>query len=302
MSSAVSSRWLKCISTEGTIRGVAIQATELVRSMVEMHQLQGAGARALGEAVIGALLIASYCKDKERINLNIRGSKGIFQALVDAYPDGTVRGYIVEKSIELPDDGIVFEDPRQGPWGEGMLSVLRTKTQEREQPYIGTVPLVTGHLAKDLTFYWMQSEQVPSSVGIAVEMKDDQVVAAGGFLVQAMPGASEKEVKLIDDHIHEMHSLAEQLATNSDPLVILSKIFQDTAFVLLEEKPLEFKCTCSWERVRKALTLVGTAELSAMLNEDHSASVRCDFCTKEYRADEDELKKLIAEAREREGG
>jgi len=300
--STASSRWLKCISTEGTIRGVAIQATELVRSMVEMHQLRGDGARALGEAVIGALLIASYCKDKERINLNIRGSKGIFQALVDAYPDGTVRGYVVEREVELPDDGIVFEDPRQGPWGEGVLSVLRTKNQEREQPYIGTVPLVTGHLAKDLTFYWMQSEQVPSSVGIAVKMEGDKVAAAGGFLVQALPGASEKEVKLIDEHIHEMHSFAQQLATNSDPLAILSTIFQDTAFVLLEERPLEFKCTCSWERVKKALALVGTAELSAMLKEDRAASVRCDFCTKEYRADEQELQRLIDVAREREGG
>lgn len=300
--SPASSRWLKCISTEGNIRGVAIQATDLVRSMVKMHGLHGIGAQALGEAVIGAILIASYCKDKERINLNIRGSKEIFQALVDAHPDGTVRGYVVQKQVELPDDGIVFEDPRQGPWGEGVLSVLRTKNQEREQPYIGTVPLVTGHLAKDLTFYWMQSEQVPSAVGIAVKMEGDQVIAAGGFLVQALPGASDKEVKLIDDHIQEMQSLAQQIAVNSDPLAILSTIFQDTAFVILEEKPLEFKCTCSWERVRKALTLVGTAELSAMLKEDKAASVRCDFCAKEYRADAAELQKLIEAAREREGG
>ena len=108
----------------------------------------------------------------------------------------------------------------------------------------------------------------------------DKVLAAGGFLVQALPGASAAEVKLIEDHIHEMHSLAEQLANNSDPRYILSTIFQDTAFVVLEERPLEFKCSCSWERVRKALLLVGTAELSNMLNEDQSASVRCDFCTK----------------------
>jgi molecular chaperone Hsp33 len=161
---------------------------------------------------------------------------------------------------------------------------------------------VTGHLAKDLTFYWMQSEQVPSAVGIAVKMDGDHIVAAGGFLVQALPGASEKEVKLIDDHIQEMHSLAQQFAINSDPLAILSTIFQDTAFVILEEKPLEFRCTCSWERVKKALTLVGTAELSAMLKEDKSASVRCDFCTKEYRADAAELQRLIDAAREREGG
>ena len=78
---------------------------------------------------------------------------------MDAYPDGTVRGYIVEKQVQLPDDGIVFEDPHQGPWGEGMLSVLRTKTREREQPYIGTVPLVTGHLAKDLTFTGLRANK-----------------------------------------------------------------------------------------------------------------------------------------------
>lgn len=288
-----SSRWIKCISKEGTVRGVAIQATDLVQSMAEMHGLKGPGIRALGEAVIGALLISSYCKDKERVNLNIRGSQGIFQALVDAYPDGVVRGYIVQKEVELPDDGIVFEDPSRGPWGEGLLSVLRTKDQEREQPYIGTVPLVTGHLAKDLTFYWAQSEQVPSAVGLAVNLDGDRVAAAGGFLVQAMPGASAEDVKQIENHIHEMHSLAQQLTIDPDPMQLLSTIFQSTAFMLLEEKPLAFRCTCSWEKVKKALTLVGADELKALLTEDRHASVRCDFCSKDYRVEAPELEKLI---------
>jgi molecular chaperone Hsp33 len=157
-------------------------------------------------------------------------------------------------------------------------------------------------LAKDLTFYWAQSEQVPSAVGIAVTVEGDEIVSAGGFLVQALPGASAAEVKKIDEHVHEMQSLAAQLGKNNDPMAILSSIFQDTAFVLLEEKQLSFKCSCSWERVKKALTLVGTKELSSILKEDHSASVRCDFCATEYKADAEELKKLIQTAKEREGG
>jgi molecular chaperone Hsp33 len=295
-----SSHWIKCISTHGTIRGVAIRATELVRSMAKTHDLKGDHARALGEAVMGALLISSYCKDREKINLNIRGSGNVFQALVDAYPDGTVRGYVIpqepgfQAAQALPDDGIVFETgPRQGPWGEGVLSVLRTKTEQNEQPYIGSVPLVTGHLAKDLTFYWAQSEQIPSAVGLAVNMVNDEVVAAGGFLVQAMPGASPEEVRTIDEHIHEIQSLASQLAADSNPMLLLSNIFQSTAFIVLEERPLIMKCSCSWDRVKRALTLVGAAELQNMLVEDQFASVRCDFCTKEYRVDSAGLQELI---------
>lgn len=285
------SRWIKCISTVGNIRGVAIQATDLVRNTAQLHGTTGEGARALGESLIGALLISSYCKQGERVNLNIQGSGGIRQALVDAYPDGGVRGYVIERPLEQQPE----RDPAtQGPWGAGLLSVLRTKTDEHKQPYIGTVPLVTGHLAKDLTFYWAQSEQIPSAVGLMVNL-DDQggVTAAAGFLIQALPGASQNEVRTIEGHIHDMASMAEELAAEENPLKILSKIFQDTAFISIEEKPLEFRCECSWERVERALTLVGAAELRAMLAQDHHAIVRCDFCTKEYQVDAAGLQRLI---------
>jgi molecular chaperone Hsp33 len=251
-------------------------------------------ARGLGESLVGALLISSFCKQGERVNLNIQGSGFIRQALVDAYPDGTVRGYVIDR----PEDQQPERDPAtEGPWGAGLLSVLRTKvTEEHKQPYIGTVPLVTGHLAKDLTFYWAQSEQIPSAVGLIVNLDDKgDVTAAGGFLIQALPGASPAEVRTIEGHINHMESLAEQLATEENPLHILSKIFQSTAFIIVEERPLEFKCSCSWERVRRALTLVGPAELQAMLAQDHHATVRCDFCTKEYQVDAAGLEKLIQE-------
>jgi molecular chaperone Hsp33 len=269
---------------------VAIQATELIRSMAAMHKLDGGSSQALGEAVMGAMLIGSYCKNQERVNLNVQGSGDIKQALVDAYPDGTVRGYVVRRGS----DEISIEFEGQGPWGSGFLSVLRTKNAEQQQPYIGTVPLLTGHLAKDLTYYWAQSEQVPSAVGLAVCVENGQVTAAGGFLVQAMPGATQEELKSIETHIQEIESLASRVAQDPNPLSLLSQIFQDTAFILVEEKPLSFKCNCSWERVNRALTLVGAAELKEMLATEKSASVKCDFCSTEYHVDAEGLKKLIA--------
>jgi molecular chaperone Hsp33 len=293
---ASNNRWVKCISTQGNIRGVAIQATELVQSIADRHGLKGTAVRGLGEAVMGALLISSYCKQGERINLNIQGSGQFKQALVDAYPDGAVRGYVIER------ESFVVPTEELGPWGEGLLSVLRTKDEEGGKPYIGTVPLLTGHLAKDLSFYWVQSEQIPSAVGLAVNLDGDRVVSAGGFLVQALPGATAAEVQIVEKHIHEIHSLAESLAEDASPVHLLSQIFQSTAFIMLEEKTLEFRCTCSWERVQRALLLVGTAELEAMLNEDKHAVVHCDFCAKEYRIDEKMLRQFLEMSRQNSEG
>ena len=293
---ATDNRWVKCISTEGNLRGIAIQATGLVKDLAALHGLKGAAAQGMGEAILGALLLSSHCKVGERINLNIQGSGDFVQALVDAYPDGRVRGYVVERSVgsqagENGKDGIVI-----GPWGEGLLSVLRTKDQAGQQPYIGTVPLLTGHLAKDLTFYWLQSEQIPSSVGIFVHCDEQKNIRrADAFLVQVLPGASPAEIKQIERHINEMTD-AQKLGAEITPMQFLSQIFQSTAFMIVEERVVQSTCTCSWERVTRALTLVGVKELKAMLIEDQAASVRCDFCTKEYKVDAEGLQKLIDSA------
>jgi molecular chaperone Hsp33 len=287
MTTSYPDRWIKCISTKGNIRGVAIQASGLIREMAKMHKLEGEQAKGLGEAVIGALLIASYCKQGERVNLNIRASGHTQQALVDAYPDGKVRGYTITNNERWTSDN-------KGPWGEGLISVLRTKDLLGENPYIGTVPLITGHLAKDLTFYWVQSEQIPSSVGLSVKLKGDQVVSAGGFLVQAMPGATDQEIKDIETHIQEIQKLDVNFESKGTELMgLLAQIFQDTPFVKMEEKELKLSCQCSWERVYRAISLVGAEEIASMVKEE-SAFVRCDFCTKEYEVKSQDLKELLA--------
>jgi molecular chaperone Hsp33 len=146
-----------------------------------------------------------------------------------------------------------------------------------------------------MTFYWSQSEQINTAVGLAVNVADEgaRVAQAGAFMVQALPGASAEEVREIEARIQEIESLGEALAQSTDPTLLLSQIFQSGPFMIVEERPLEFKCTCSWERVNRALTLVGASELRAMLADEQAAVVRCDFCTKEYTVDSAMLEALI---------
>jgi len=289
LSEPSSSQWLKCISLQDNIRGVAIQSTQLIQEMATRHQLRGDGARGLGEAVVGALMLSSFCKKGQKINLNIQGQGLYQQGLVDAHPDGTVRGYVIEREI-------VFQDTNFGPWGSGLLSVLRTQEEEGSKPYIGTTPLVTGHLAKDLSFYWLQSEQIPTAIGISVTLDpqdSERVLSAGGFLVQALPGATEKVVQTIEQHIFEIAALDKVLAQDGDPLHLLAQIFQNNSFSVIEEMPLSFQCNCSWERVERALRLVGEAEIKAMQVQVPLAVVHCDFCAKDYHLDGEILAKLL---------
>lgn len=282
-----SSHWVKALLTTGTVSGIAIDATDLITQSVTRHELKDDKAiQRFGESVLGALLLASHCKKGDHINLNIRSSGSVFQSVIDAYPDGSVRGYVVPRESSTP----YTIGENSGPWGDGLLSVLRTKDSTQERPYIGTVPLVTGHLAKDLTFYWVQSEQVPTALGIVVNVYQGKVHGAHAFMVQALPGASDQDLKWIEAQVFH---ITDQL----DPKQALAHLFQNASFTILESKNLSFKCTCSTERVERALALVGVEELRSMLESAKAAEVKCDFCSENYIVGKEKLEQLIQNAR-----
>ncbi|MBI3554930.1 MAG: Hsp33 family molecular chaperone HslO, partial [Deltaproteobacteria bacterium] len=169
----------------------------------------------------------------------------------------------------------------------------RLKLNEKD-PYVGTVPIVTGYLAKDITFYLTQSEQIPSAVGLAVNLaKDGSVASAGAFLVQVMPGASKKEIALVEDNINHLDGLASKIAHDSNPTLLLAHIFNDMTFTILDERPLQFECSCSKERVSRALRLLGRTEIEDMISKDKGAHVHCDFCGTSFRYSEDDLQAII---------
>jgi molecular chaperone Hsp33 len=280
-------KWVKCISSSGTIRAVAISASETLNLLAKRHQLSEAGTVALSEVAIAGLILASYSKG-EKINLNIQGSGWCQQAIIDANANAEFRGYILERpqtEVKLG-RGV-------GPWGIGLMSVLRTKTEE-SQPYIGTVPLITGRLAKDLTFYWLQSEQVQSAVGIQVLTEADGSVShAEGFLIQALPGATDTDLQFIEDHLKKLHQFDPDSVVRSSPVHLLSYLLEQQGFTLLEETALTFKCGCSMERVKRSLVLIGKGELKAMYDEGKDVNINCDFCSEGYVITPKMLQELI---------
>jgi len=270
-------KWVKCINTSGTIRAVAISAADISNKMSEQHGSNEIATKALSEATIATLLLSSYCKTGEKVNLNIKGSGWCSHGIVDANADAVVRGYVIErdpKEIQLA-KGV-------GPWGIGLLSVLRTK-HEQSQPYIGTVPLLTGHLAKDLTFYWLQSEQVQSAVGIDVRVENGKVILAEGFLIQAMPGATDADIQFIEEHLKKLHQFDSKSDQRKSPINLLSFLLENQTFSVLEEKQLTYACPCSFERAKRSMVLVGSDELKSMLTENKDIEVLCDFCSEKYK-------------------
>ncbi len=281
-------KWVKCISTSGTIRAVAIRATDTAQFIADRHELSEIGTIAFSEALIASLILSSYCKSGEKVNLNIQGSGWCHQAIIDANADAEVRGYILER----PQSEVKLAR-NVGPWGIGLLSVLRTK-QDQQQPYIGTVPLLTGRLAKDLTFYWLQSEQVQSAVGIEVFMENGKIKLADGFLIQAMPGATDEDIATIESHLKKLHQYDPDATQRSSPVNLLSYLLEDQTFTLLEEKPLTFKCPCTLDRVKRSLSLVGADELTQMVSEDKDFEVKCDFCSENYVLNPEILKSILS--------
>jgi len=289
-----SDHWIKCVSRGGGIRAVAIQAKNLVQKNIRNHKLGDAAARALGEVMIGGLFFASNSKGKDRINIKVSGSKAFTYAFVDSYPDGTVRGYLVERPQAA--GGAISMPTPQGPWGEGLLSVLWTKSQMEKDsgtPFVGTVPLLTGHFAKDLTFYWVQSEQIPTAIGIGVKVKKGKITAAGGFMIQALGGASEEEISRLEAALTLMPDMQKQFEDQPDPMKNLEFLFGPKAFKIVEKSKIKFKCQCSRGRVIRALKLLGTKELAEIQKKEKFAKVRCDFCAKNYKITGTEIKKLI---------
>ena len=288
--------WVKIIASGLNLKASALTARDAVQEAQDRHRLSGRETIALGEAILAAALLASRRKPKERVSLSLKGDGFLKQSIVDSTPEGAVRGFVIVRESHrtpLPDEEKLNREFGIGPWGEGFISVA-TLLQNQKEPYIGNCQLATGHLAKDLTFYLSQSEQIPAAVGLAVNLDEQgKVSSAGGFLIEVMPGANEQDLKMIENNLKGMHGLTNQIAGNSDPTFLLSSIFTDLAFSILDKKNIYFGCHCSKERIKRALRLLDSHEIQDMIEKDKGAQVRCDYCNTEYKLSIEDLENLL---------
>ena len=284
---------VRAVSADGFVKISAITARDMVERARVIHDLSPTACAALGRTLCGASMLGELMKEADAsltIRVNGGGPAGSVIAVSDS--EGNARGYVQNPQADLPTraDGKLDVGGLVGR--SGMLTVSRDIGLK--EPYVGSVELVSGEIAEDLAQYMVESEQIPSAVGLGVLIDTDKSVkAAGGFIVQLMPGAPENLIEKLETNILFMDQLTTVLSEDGVDAVISQVLFSLDPREA-ERHGVEYRCTCSRERVAEALRSVGEAELRSMAAEGRDAEVSCQFCDKGYRSTPEDLTALAA--------
>lgn len=269
------------------------RTTELVETARRKHGLSPLSACVLGRLLTLSALMGGLLKENQSVNLQVVSdgpARGVY-AQCDWL--GRVRGYIRETQLDtwLTPEG-KFDVPRA--IGKGFLYVV--KDLGLKDPYVGTVQIVTGGLASDLAYYFLQSEQIPSVVGCGVFVRKDGVVgAAGGYIVQATPGTSEDLLETLERQIESLNPPSTLILQGKTPEEIFLAIAGKLPSQITQENALKFHCGCSRYRARRALSLLGREELREILKTDGKATVKCEFCNSQYHFSQEDILEILQE-------
>ena len=288
-------RILRATAGDGFVKMSAVTARDTVQRAKEIHNCTPTTTAALGRTLCGASILGNLLKEENgtlTIRINGGGPAGSIIAVSDC--EGNVRGYIQEPSVDLPlrSDGKLDVGGAVGR--NGMLTVSRDIGLK--EPYIGSTQLVSGEIAEDLTTYMLESEQIPAACGLGVLVDTDlSVKAAGGFIVQLMPGAPEEYIDLLEDNIFLMDQLTTIL--DEDGLEeVFAQVLKGLPYHIVSEDEISYRCYCSRDRVSQAILSVGKDELESMISEGKDIDVSCQFCDALYNFTPADLTALFEEA------
>ena len=284
---------VRILAKSGSVRGLACVTSGLVDEVCKRHGTLPTASAALGRALTAGTLMGALMKTGQRVALRFEGSGPLKKIIVEADSDGSVRGYVGVPQVHLlrADGGL---DVAGALGRAGFLTVA--KDLGLKEPYRGTVQLYTSEIAQDLALYLVESEQIPSAVGLAEFVEPDGTVsAAGGFLIQAVPPVDPVVVEELMARIEKLPQLSELLRGGKSPEEILELLFSEIPYDVLEKRELAFACNCGRERIERVLISMGKKELVSLREEQHGAEVTCEFCGERYGFDEADLDRLIAE-------
>lgn len=282
-----------------TIRFMAAITTETVTEAVRRHQTSPTVTAALGRVLTGTLLLGSSLKEFDRLTVKIEANGEIGGIVAETNKEGTVRGYVRNPDVDLPAKENGKFDV-SGIIGGGMFYVIRESGYDiglHHEPYIGSVPIVSGEIAEDFAFYLAKSEQIPSAVllGVLLQNSEPFVTASGGVMIQMLPGANEHIVTMIEDTINHAPHLTTVIKDGATAEDLLKIALGEIDYKILEEKEVKFKCNCSFERAVALISSLGKEEVESMLTEDKSAAMNCGFCNENYKLEEAHLQQILDE-------
>jgi len=289
---------VRATALDGRVRAFAVDATGVVSELQRRHHLFPVPTAALGRTAMGALLLAaaSLKEDEQILSLEVHGGGAIGRVLCTANGRGEVRGLVGNPRVhaesvqpgKLNVAGVVGSD--------GYISV--TKDLGMRDSYRGTVELQSGEIGDDLAYYLAKSEQIPSAVGLGVFVLPDSVVeAAGGFLIQLLPGLAGEEVAEIEDRVAALPHPTTLIRAGNSPEQVLERIFGD-GVVLLERYPVRFGCPCSRGRFERALITLGSTEITNIIDEEEQeiTELVCHFCNEAYHFSREDLREILRAA------
>ena len=283
---------VRTISHEGGVICIAVDSTDAVAKMEQIHKTSAVITAAEGRLLTAASIMGTLLKSKDdSITLRMEGNGPVGHLIAVSDGTGNVKGYMTNPVVEIPLNSKGKLDVAGAVGNDGFLYVIRDLGMK--EPYIGQVPIVSGEIAEDITSYYAVSEQIPSVCGLGVLVNEDLTVkAAGGFMVQLLPGATDDEIDRLEANINAMPPVSKMIGQGMTPQEIAFKALEGFEPEVLDEYNMNYVCDCCRERVERALISIGKTELLKMAEEEKEIEVGCQFCDKKYVFSKHDLKLL----------
>lgn len=284
---------IRMIAKDAPIKAMAIQAKGIVERAREIHKTLPVATAALGRTLMAASMMGQQIKEKDgSVTLRINGGGPLGSILAVSDSDGNVRGYVQNGQVELPLKGPAKLDVGTAVGTNGSLTVI--KDLKLKEPYVGTIPLVSGEIAEDITAYFAESEQIPTACALGVLVgKDQSVTAAGGYIIQLLPGAPDDIIDKIESGIQNAGAVSRLLAAGMDGQVVLETVLHGFDLEILETQPVEYRCYCSRDRVTRTLISLGRTELQSIVDDGKDIHIDCQFCDKIYDYTPDQVRQIL---------
>ena len=284
---------IRATAADDSIRAFAATTRQMVEDARRAHDTTPVCTAALGRLLTGGVMIGSMLKeDKALVTIQIRGDGPAGGLTVTADSHFHAKGYVNNPHVQIPLKPNGKLDV-SGAIGKGTLTVIRDIGLK--ESYVGTCQMPSAEIAEDLTLYFAESEQIPSSVGLGVLVdRDWSVRQAGGFILQLMPGAGDEVIDRLEKKIAGLRSVTDLLEQGMLPEDILGELIGDFGLQITQKHEVSFACNCSRERIEKALISIGPEDVTEMIEEGKPIEVGCQFCGKQYRFGVEDLRRILS--------
>ena len=283
---------VRIMTIDGFVMASAITGTDIVARAQEIHHTSPTATAALGRSLLACSMMGNQLKGADNsLTLQIRGDGPLGGITCVSDSEGNVRGYVNNPAADVPRKQEGKLDVG-GAVGSGSLTVI--KDLGLKDPYVGSIALVSGEIAEDVTAYFAESEQIPNACALGVLVRKDSgaVITAGGYLIQLLPGAGEDVIEKVERGIRKVGYVTGRLCEGESALDMVREVLGEFEIEVLETCPVEYRCYCTRDRVVKALVSMGSAEMRSLIDEQGSAELTCQFCDEVYKFSREDLEQI----------